>query len=181
MPALAIVALALAGLALLGMTAPAAIHQPTPATWPQGTEPAATPSGQALRSADLPDLVPVRMSIGFETGDSCDWAHSRFGLRARVANRGSADAGAFVVDLNGRVQETVPGLAAGAEASLFFTPYNYPAANVLVVDINNDVVESDEQNNALAEQLPIPTAPATCTPTPSPVARAYLPLLLKGW
>jgi PKD repeat protein len=94
------------------------------------------------------------------------------GVRVRVQNIGTADAGSFVVDMNSS-QQTVSGLAAGQSVTVSFLPA--PVTRNVTVDITNIVVESDETNNTMTMLVtPGPTitgtVPATVcrTPTLSP-------------
>ncbi len=181
---LALLGAAGAGLRVQGLGAGAGGPGVAPLPLAETSAPSATPTASATPGPDLPDLVPLTMWIEFESGSSCDWQNSRFGMRVVVANRGPADAGPFVVDLNeGQARETAPGLAAGSETRLFLYGYLAWEVNVLVVDAEDEVAESDEGNNTLALRVPIPTAPVTCTPTPSPtpglLPRVYLPALLR--
>ena len=82
-----------------------------------------------------------------------------------MANVSQANAGAFAVDVNGGHQAAVSsGLAAGATTSVWIGHY-LPGQNTATVDAGLEVAESNENNNSLTQQLPIPTLPPTCTPT----------------
>lgn len=118
----------------------------------------------------LPDLIPVSMAIELEN-PGCLIPGDNLGVRVWVQNAGTANAPAFVVDVNGAQQPVTGGLAAGASTSLFFPGYNtFPDPNVTVVDATFVVAESNEGNNILSQVLPVPTPPVPCTPTPTPTA-----------
>ena len=105
------------------------------------------------------------MQITLESGGSCNYISTVLGIRVTVANVGQADADAFAVDLNGGHQAVVSGgLAAGATTSVWIN-YYLPGQNTATVDAGLEVAESNENNNSLTQQLPIPTLPPTCTPT----------------
>ncbi len=125
--------------------------------------PTATRSPQD--SGPLPDLTVAAARIELETGGDCAYVSTQLGVRVEVQNVGAADAGPFVVEVNG-AQQNVAGLPAGQTASLWFPGYNATGENVVSVDVHDQVVESNEDNNRLAQQLPLPTLPPTCTPPP---------------
>ncbi len=114
---------------------------------------------------NLPDLVVTDIVYEPGTPPQCGPHPEDLGTRVWIANNGSADAGTFVVMLNG-VEQTVPSLAAGANTSLFYG-FNPPEA-AAIVDVNNDVEESDETNNQLTKSLPVPTPLPPCVDTPTP-------------
>ena len=82
-----------------------------------------------------------------------------------MRNSGAANAGAFVVRLNGSDQ-SVASLAAGQQTEVWFP--SYTVNSTATVDPNNQVTESNESNNSLTTSLPVPTlplCPATVVPT----------------
>ena len=114
----------------------------------------------------LPDLIVQSMAIS--GNQSCFGSGFQLGLRVYVRNNGTANAGAFVVTANSTQQQTVSGgLAAGQTTSVWFPSYNSGTPNTATVDSTNLVTESNESNNTLSQQLPVPTAPPNCTPTPT--------------
>ena len=116
----------------------------------------------------LPDLVVIGMSVTLETGGDCNFSSTQLGVRVVLGNVGSAAAGLFVVDVNGSQQTVQVGLAQGETSSLWFSGYVFgPEENVAVVDATFQVEESNEDNNTLAQIVPIPTLPSPCTPTPT--------------
>ncbi len=94
-------------------------------------------------------------------------------LRVCVANQGAADAGPFSILIGGCLnppqQWRVQGLAAGASLCLESDagPQWWNACEVLA-DAYNEIAERDETNNRWSGILPLPTLPATCTPTATP-------------
>jgi hypothetical protein len=84
-------------------------------------------------------------------------------------NIGTADAGTFVVSMNGS-EQTVSGLAAGQTSSVRYA-FN-PTSRTAIVDATNLITESDENNNTLMNSVtPGPsvtwTVPATTCRTPT--------------
>lgn len=136
------------------------------AVTPTATAPTATPG----ITGKLPDLV----ATGFRIEDltSCfDPAKSALGLTVTIENRGEGDAQAFDVVANDRQTVRVPNLAARQSATVRFANFNSPGENSAIVDSRNEVRESEEGNNRLAQLVPIPTPRAPCTPTPTPAPR----------
>ncbi|OGO53113.1 MAG: hypothetical protein A2148_11390 [Chloroflexi bacterium RBG_16_68_14] len=132
-------------------------------------------------TADLPDLVITRMYIELETGSSCAYTSTRLGVRVEIANTGTADAGPFVVEVNGAQQTVEQGLARGQTLSLWFAGYAFSSQQRAFVDATFQVEESNEDNNELVELVPIPTLPAPCTPTPTPtVTPTPTPVIAAG-
>lgn len=117
----------------------------------------------------LPDLVVSSMKIELQTGGACDFTSTELGVRVWAQNVGAADAGLFVVELNGAQQTVSAGLPAGQTISLWFPGYVMAGDNTATVDVNNNVYEGNEENNTAAQMLPVPTLPPTCTPPPSDV------------
>jgi hypothetical protein len=113
-----------------------------------------------------PDLIVQSMSL--EANQPCYSPTFQVGVRVYLKNIGNANAGAFVVDLNGVRQTVSAGLAAGQTTSLWFSNYNSGTTSVATVDVTNLVVELNESNNQLSQLLPSPTPPPTCTNTPTP-------------
>jgi hypothetical protein len=151
--------------------------------WPRATRPSSIPSNPApqttalesgesptLQPGALPDLTVTWMNLQIESGGACDFSSTDLGVRVFIANQGSSDASPFAVDVNGQ-RQSLPGLAAGARAELWFPGYVQQGENSAIVDAGSQVPETDEGNNRLAERLPIPTLPPTCTPTPGGLAQ----------
>ena len=81
-----------------------------------------------------------------------------------VSNIGGGNAGPFVVSFGGQSQ-SVSGLGSGQQVTLSFVAMGIVTATA---DSTNIVAESNELNNSLSAQLPVPTQAWTCTPTGGP-------------
>ena len=114
----------------------------------------------------LPDLVIQRVRIELETGGSCNYGSTDLGVRVSVQNLGEADAGQFVVEVNG-TQQPVLGLPAGEATRVWIPGYVAGGENTVFVDATMQVKETDEENNYFSQMVPIPTLPPTCTPPPA--------------
>jgi hypothetical protein len=132
---------------------------------PPTVSPSPTPT--AATEAALPDLVIRSVRIELETGGACDYTTTQLGTRIVLENAGEADAGPFVVDVNGSQQSVDAGLAAGQTVSLWIAGYSYGGETTITVDAASQVEESNEENNFLSQMVPIPTLPPTCTPPPT--------------
>ncbi|MEZ4867554.1 MAG: C13 family peptidase [Caldilineaceae bacterium] len=130
--------------------------------------PTPTPTLTATLTPDVPkpDLIVNNMNIQLATGGSCNFTTTQLGIHVTVQNIGNANAGAFVVEVNGIRQTVNGGLAQGAIVTLWFAGYS-GNNNSAIVDITGLVAESNESNNTLDQFLPLPTLPPTCTPTPT--------------
>ena len=120
------------------------------------------------------------MQFTLVLGGNC-YTH-QWALVVWIKNTGEGDAGDFVVDANGFLQ-TIAGLHSGESSSAWFTHFTNPTT--AMVDPYNNVVESNENNNQLTQQLPIPTQPPAdyyCTPTLTPTwavpQNFYLPIIV---
>lgn len=88
-------------------------------------------------------------------------------LVARIRNQGAAHSGAFTTRIDTPLHAgmlRVANLRPGRRLSIIDGDIA-PSAEV-VVDAENEVVESREDNNVWAGSVAQPTVPATCTPTP---------------
>jgi hypothetical protein len=149
--------------------------KPTPTLTAFSARPTPTPVALLLYlpiilRSPLPDLTINSMGITLETGGDCNYTSTQLGVRVWFQNIGSADAGPFVVEVNGAQQTFTSGLHTGQTDTLWFPEYVYPGENTAFVDASLQVTESNENNNQLSQVLPIPTLPPTCTPTPTPTA-----------
>lgn len=115
--------------------------------------------------SNQPDLTVTHASIELETGGACDYESTDLGVRVWLKNAGQGDAGGFTVEVNGLRQDVPAGLPAGERLSLWFSGYIHSAENMIVIDTDGVVNESDETNNSFNQRLPIPTLPPPCTPS----------------
>ncbi len=126
----------------------------------------------------LPDLIITGIRIRLETGDACDYTSTSLGVEVYVSNQGQVASGPFVVETNGTSKEYLDGLEPGEFGSLWFLGYAY-GPQVVVVDLFDQVSESDENNNRQESSAPIPTLPLPCTPqvtvTTTPVPQTEVP------
>ena len=111
-----------------------------------------------------PDLGIKYARITLETGDRCDYESTQLGVRVGIENTGDADAGPFVVEVNGVQQTVETGLEVGETTSLWFSGYS--DQNTIIVDATSQIKEKDRDNNVFSERLPIPTLPPPCTRPP---------------
>jgi len=121
------------------------------------------PTATFTPSPTLPDLTIGGMFIQLQN-PSCLMPGDPLGVRIGITNNGQAAAGSFVVRVDG-VDQTVSGLGVGETTILFFSGYHYPVT--AAVDPANLIPESDENNNARSEMVPVPTPPLPC-PTSTP-------------
>ncbi len=118
-------------------------------------------------SQNLPDLLIKQTQIELETGGDCAYTSTELGVTVWIENGGAADAGPFVVEVNGAQQTVADGLAAGKTLSLWFPGAVQDGENRVILDATLQVRETREENNSLSQRLPIPTLPPTCTPPPA--------------
>ena len=149
---------------------PASEVMPTSTLRPTATP----PNGRDLPSS-LPDLLVERARIEIEEPGPCTTGPAPLGLRAVVANRGEADAGPFVVQINDSRVQVPQGLPAGEMVEVWAAGYAAGSENRVVVDVDAHVEESDEDNNVFAQMVPIPTPIVTCTPAPAEPATGSPP------
>ncbi len=115
----------------------------------------------------LPDLAMKSIKIELETGGACDYASTQLGVAVVVENMGDADAGEFVVEVNGTRQTVSAGLAPKETVSLWFEGYGQDGENWVIIDTAFQVEESRKDNNMISQRLPVPTLPPACTPSPT--------------
>lgn len=136
----------------------------TPTPIPSATD---TPTPKVTHTptqvASKPDLVIRSMNIQLATGGSCNFTSTQLGIRVTIENIGNANAGAFVVEVNGVRQTVSEGLTQGTTKILWYPGYS--GSNSATVDVTGLIIESNESNNTLTQSPPIPTLPPTCTPT----------------
>lgn len=143
---------------------PSPIATATTTPTPTATTPAPTATKGPL---DLPDLVIVGMGITTEKAGCVLSLPIALGVSLTIGNTGTADAGLFVVDVNGVRQTVASGLPRGKSITLWFSGYQYGGESTAVVDVTSQVEESNEENNRRSQILPLPTPPPICTPTPT--------------
>jgi hypothetical protein len=80
-------------------------------------------------------------------------------------NQGAANAGAFVIQIGGRVFVIEDGLPAGEEICLEVEG----AFDHAMADPDEQLAEADEENNAVDIYIPTLTPPPLCTPKPDAV------------
>jgi hypothetical protein len=135
---------------------------------PVTVTPTSTPTPAPVE--EWPDLLIEFMKIQSQPGRIwCD--AGPLGTLVRVANRGLAHAGPFQVEVNG-VRQAVAGLGPRSSLDLWVQGYRDAQASVAIVDVDDQVRESNEANNILETILPIPTPVPTCTPSVTPTATA---------
>jgi hypothetical protein len=134
------------------------LSMPTLLPQPVTCTPAATPAAR-------PDLSVGSMMIALQPDWSCG-TPPVLGIHAEVPNRGAADAGPFVVTVNG-TPIAQGGLAAGQSSEVFVPGYRYGTEQEVVVDSSDQVAESDEGNNTARQMVPIPTLPPCPSDTPT--------------
>jgi hypothetical protein len=141
---------------------------------PTGT-PVSIVTATALPVEALPDLTVQHMKIDTRsTGVSCLTTLEPLGVRVLIANVGDAAAGSFQVEVNG-ARQNVSGLSSGQSLWLWFEGYRNMQTNMAVVDIGDQVQESDERNNQSSQMLPVPTPMPTCTQSPTAIPKIRTP------
>jgi hypothetical protein len=145
-----------------------------PSYTPTGTPPTPTPTPitPTVTPGTLPDLTVVSIteftymvptSTPNPQGCSPAGPYSFLGLRVTVQNLGTANAGSFVLDLNG-TRQTLPGLAAGQTLAVDFTGIALTRSRIATVDATGLVTELNETNNTLTVTLSAATPTRTGTP-----------------
>jgi subtilase family serine protease len=134
------------------------------------SEPASpSPIVQSTSQSDhpsQPDLIIHLMYLEMEGRQgNCVNVYSPYGIRVQIKNIGSADTGAFLVDLNGVAQEVNDGLRVGQLIELQFAGTIPSGQYQATVDVTDQVVESREDNNAFSFHAPTPTPPPLCIVT----------------
>ena len=127
--------------------------------------PIATPTS----APSLPDLVVLNVFLAMQGVPSdrtgCVPAYGPFEIRAMIQNIGQATANNItVIDLSSGNKLTIGELGVGLGMELNF-PKSENATYNMVVDPQNTIAESDEDNNTFSYFAITPTPPALCTPT----------------
>lgn len=134
---------------------------PIPTTRPSPSAPFVPPT-----SASQPDLIITSMYLEMEGRQGhCVNAYSTYGIRVKIKNIGSTDTGAFLVDLNGAVQEVDDGLRPGQLIELHFAGTVPSGRYEAAADVTGQVIESREDNNTSTFHAPTPTPPLLCVAT----------------
>lgn len=128
-----------------------------------------TPADPPAQTA-LPDLEIVSLWQTLDPTKRCMEPDITMGILVTVRNNGSSDAQAFDVTVSVEGREygrlTVPDLMAG-QSGVMLVPSGWSTSQfTAVVDVNDSVRESNENNNQYQAQLPMPTPYVPCTPTP---------------
>ena len=142
------------------------IYNPATTTFTPTNTP--TPTITTTVTGPYPDIVVSSIFVEMEgrQGDVCVTAYNPYEMRVVVKNAGNADAGSFVVDLNG-LGKTVNQLAAGQTVELKFSGVPSNGKAKATVDFLSQIPESNEANNILEYTVGTPTPPVLCTPTPT--------------
>jgi len=130
-----------------------------------------TPSPTPTATVSMPDLVIESMRVELESGPGCYYPPPILGTRVTVANRGLAGAWGFTVSINGKLLRSSQALASGETRTFWVESYSQDET-VAIVDVYDEVTESNESNNTRRERLPIPTLPLPCDPTDTPTPTA---------
>ncbi len=140
-----------------------------------------------MATGNLPDLKVLSISeyayslpTGTPNAQGCWYpAGGGVGLRVTIQNAGTADAGSFILDLNG-VRPTVAGLAAGQTLLVDFAGISLSnRTRTATIDATGLIIESNEINNTYVWALPAATSTRTGTPRPpvTPICRTSTPTL----
>ena len=111
----------------------------------------------------LPDLA--RLWIQPENPAKCPRLSTELGVEVDVVNESEVDAGPFSVEVDGKVIRVENGLSAGERVKLWFPGHSSHGLTTAMVDVYDEILESDENNNGRSQQLAIPTLPPPCPPT----------------
>lgn len=118
----------------------------------------------------LPDLEVTAVTVKADRPDAC--LNNGYNLISSVwiMNSGSIPVKSFEIMVNGEMAVFEEEIAPGDRGQLEVEGYN--TSPNIVVDPNNLVAESNENNNVFTQILPQLTPPARCTevPEPTPVA-----------
>jgi len=115
-----------------------------------------TPSSE---TSEKPDLVISVGQASMQVTGACLEEYGPITSRVCVENRGNAPSSTFLTATNDGTNWTVPGLGP-SEATCFDTETDLSGA-LVTADVNNEVVESNEDNNTWT--IPAPTPPILCT------------------
>ncbi|HSW47960.1 MAG TPA: CARDB domain-containing protein [Candidatus Saccharimonadales bacterium] len=117
-----------------------------------------------------PDLIITGMQITLDDSNGSYVCSTGLGLKVTVKNQGVAPLPvSFTVKANNTQKIVDGGLNAGASVSVWIPDYVYSGSNTATVDPGNQIDESDETNNQLTQNVPVPTQPVSCL-NPSPTS-----------
>jgi len=134
--------------------------------------------------SSLPDLVVSNVYLGMQ-GVPTDWAecipnYGPFEIRAMIRNMGQAPAyNINVVELSTGTNLTIGELGADQGMELYFPLASIGNYNV-VVDSQNTISESNEENNILSYLAITPTPPVLCTPPSTSLPNLSTPIPSSG-
>lgn len=155
--------------ALHGCSGTAATRTPTPTstTTPlRPVAPTATPTESVTVSESGVDLYPLRVVLARCLTAECLTVPSD-SASICVANRGNEDAGSFLIDVNREMEVLLDGLPSGVARCFDLT---VQGSATVVVDPDDRIAESNEDNNEESFPGPGPTGcdviVPPCTPTP---------------
>ncbi|MFK7804999.1 MAG: PQQ-dependent sugar dehydrogenase [Anaerolineae bacterium] len=118
----------------------------------------------------LSDLMIETVTVSPAPGVTCLDENFALASSIWISNIGSIPAGPFDVFVNGETLSFEGELFPGDRKELQVGGYD--SSPDILVDPNNQIPESNEDNNAFAQQLPELTPPPRCTPTAEPAPAA---------
>jgi hypothetical protein len=137
------------------------------------TTPTSTPS--------LPDLIVSNVYLGMQ-GVPTNWMecipnYGPLEIRAMIRNLGQAPAyNIYVVETSTGTNLTIGQLGTDQDMQLYFPLASANATYNVVVDPQNTIPESNEDNNTFSYLVITPTPPALCTPTSAPSSNISTPI-----
>jgi hypothetical protein len=136
---------------------------PTAAPTPAPTREPPTPTPTPTAAPKLPDLALRDVRIEYEGRGACVPAWARLGTTVEIVNIGQAAAGPFRVEVNGQTWRAPGGLEAAEVGVFWFGGAMLGIETTVSLDVDRQVDESDEGNNAFAQVLPLRQLPP-CAP-----------------
>ncbi|HSB02619.1 MAG TPA: CARDB domain-containing protein, partial [Anaerolineales bacterium] len=124
---------------------------------------------------NLPDLVISSVYLGMQgipgNSGNCVPAYAPYEIRAIIENRGLAPAANIaVVEQNTGQRSDIGSLQPSQSIEIIIPLDSTSGTYTVVVDPQNVVTESDENNNVYSYLAPTPTPPVICPPTqPTPI------------
>jgi hypothetical protein len=125
-------------------------------------------------ASSLPDLIVSNVYLGMQ-GIPTNWAecipnYGPFEIRAMIRNLGETPAyNIDAAELSSGTHLTIGELGAGQGMEMYFPLASASVAYNVVVDSQNTIPESNEDNNTLSYLAITPTPPALCTPPSTPL------------